>query len=274
MHEWESPGAWWNNKQSCLRNLALKHESTQDYMTLMLFLHECIPHCASLKHHGTTQSCHSSWKLEENPYHQWNHGEGGSHHSPTNKLCSYRWINPQGPRLKEQPWKTMGTEQSSSCRLLGRKCWQFESRHVNNLTEPLQISHPQKKIVASTVTTEYIKYNVQLPIKNDQACKEAEMFGEKSQYKGTLLPWCLILQTLKLLLYFSKMVVILIDTWVFNLPWVPEISSIWSWKVHIFPSFSWIENYIVFKIGFHIRSYLHGKLQPLRLAFLLQLLRI
>lgn len=101
----------------------------------------------------------------------------------------------------------MGTEQSSSCRLLGRKCWQFESRHVNNLTEPLQISHPQKKIVASTVTTEYIKYNVQLPIKNDQACKEAEMFGEKSQYKGTLLPWCLILQTLKLLLYFSKMVV-------------------------------------------------------------------
>lgn len=53
-----------------LRNLALKHESTQDYMTLMLFLHECIPHCASLKHQGTTQSCQSSWKLEENPYHQ------------------------------------------------------------------------------------------------------------------------------------------------------------------------------------------------------------
>lgn len=96
------PGAWWNSKQRSVSNLVLKRKTTQDYIydfdAFLLWVHSplCAPWVAeswsfsSLKCQGTTQSCQRSWELEENPYNQWNHGDGGPHHSLTNKLCSYR----------------------------------------------------------------------------------------------------------------------------------------------------------------------------------------
>lgn len=202
-------------------------------MTLMLFFYECIPHCvhpgwqkaeafSSLKCQGTTQSCQRSWKLEENPYNQWNHGDSGPHHSLTNKLCSYSVDQSTGNQAKRAAMKNHENRVEIAVAAYLR------GGNVGSLNPG--------KLPSRT-----------LPNRESSECKEIgrKVWRKGSQYKGTRCTSVFDLPKTLKHLYFSKMVIILIDVWVLNLPWVPEISLIWSGKLYIFsPVFH--ENYIVF----------------------------
>lgn len=165
---------------------------------------------------GTTKSCQRSWKLEENPYNQWNHGDGGPHHSLTNKLCSYRVDQSTGNQAKRAAMKTHESrvERAAAAFLWGGNVGSLNPAKLPSRTPPNRESLEWKEI-------------------------GRKVWRKGSHYKGTrCTPVFDLAKTLKHL-YFSKMVIILIDVWVLNLPSVPEISLIWSGKLHIFPSFSW-----------------------------------